>query len=106
MGGYDDCKVATLTASQGAATNGLNFPLRIHKVSIENADGAAQARADLFDAATVAGTSVVSIEAPLADGTTFKTYEATDFNPPIGCENGVSSTIAANTVCKVYYTRR
>jgi hypothetical protein len=103
---YDPCSVKTLTASQGASTNGLLFPLLVHKVSIENADGAAQARVDLFDAATAAGTAFVSVEAPLADGTTYKTYEATDFNPPIAVELGVSSTIAANTIVKVYYTRR
>jgi hypothetical protein len=105
----DACKVATMTASQGAATNGLNFPLLIHGVSVENADGAAQARVDLFDAATATGTSIVSIENnEVTDGTSsvFETHRHVPFIPPIAVELGVSSTLAANTVVKVYYTRR
>lgn len=106
MSSYDDCKVATITASQGAATNGLAFPLRIHAVAVEHADGTAQARADLFDAPAVAGTAIVSIENDLADGTTFRTHKFVSFNPPIGVEAGISSTIANSAVVKIYYTRR
>lgn len=103
---YDDCKVATITASQGASTNGLLFPLRVHKVVVEHADGTAQARVDLFDAAAAGGTAAISMEARLADGTTFTTLEISDFNPPLAVETGLSSTIANSAVVKVYYTRR
>jgi hypothetical protein len=103
---YDPCKVATITASAGAATNALAFPLLIHRVAVEHADGTAQARIDLFDAATATGTAIVSIELALADGTTFKTYESVGFNPPIAVETGVSSTVGNSAVTKIYYTRR
>lgn len=104
--GYDDCKVATITASAGASTNGLLFALRIHAVSLEHADGTAQARIDLFDAAAAGGTAIISIEMPLADGTTYGTHRHVTFDPPIAVETGVSSTVANSAVTKVYYTRR
>jgi hypothetical protein len=102
----DPCKVATITASAGAATNGLLFPLLIHAIAVEHADGAAQARIDLFDAATAAGTAIASIELCLADGAVFETHRQVNFNPPIAVETGVSSTVTNAAVTKVYYTRR
>src|SRR5688572_3834034 len=104
---YDPCKVATITASAGASTNGLLFPLLIHAIAVEHADGAAQARIDLFDAATAAGTAIVSIEmCEVSDGLAFETHRHVAFNPPIAVETGVSSTVANAAVTKVYYTRR
>lgn len=104
---YDPCKVATITASAGAPTNGLNFPLLIHAIALEHADGSAQARIDLFDAATATGTAIVSIEAcEVSDGAAFETHRQVNFDPPIAVETGVSSTVANSAVTKVYYTRR
>lgn len=107
MGGYDDCKVASLTASQGASTNGLSFPLRIHKVVGRHTDGSAQGRVQLYDAATATGTSIEDLTADeVSDGAAFEIDFERTYDPPIAIDTGVSSTLAANTTAKIYYTRR
>jgi hypothetical protein len=101
----DPCRVVTVTADNGAATNGLNFPLYIHKVTITHADGTAQAGALLYDAATVTGTPVIILRANLADGTTYDTKQSEDFPRPLYCQIGVSVDVVNSAVVKIYYTR-
>jgi hypothetical protein len=104
----DACKVATITASAGASTNGLNFPLYVHKVQLAHADGTAQARVELFDAATATGTAVIDVEAnEVTDGTSsvFEVNRQVDFPVPLFCENGLASTITNSAIAKVYYSR-
>jgi hypothetical protein len=109
MSSYDDCDVATITASAGSPTNGLNFGLRIHKIAVTHADGVAQSAVSLFDAATAAGTAKVIAKAnEVTDGTASRFEECyqQDFNPPVAFNVGVSSTITNAAVVKVYYTRK
>lgn len=109
MSTYDDCKVLTFTASQGASTNGVTFPIRIHKVAMTHADGTAQATVSLFDALTAVGTAVIILKAnEVTDGTAseYEDYTECDFNPPLLIETGLSTTIGNSGVVRVYYTRR
>lgn len=104
--GFNECKVAVLGAGQGASTNGLSFPLLVHAVSMRHADGSAQAAVDLYDAATATGTAVVSMEANLADGTTYETHQFVQFNPPLAFETGLSHATTNSPSTRVYYNRR
>lgn len=101
----DPCRVVTITADAGAATNALNFPLYIHKVVMTHADGTAQAGVLLYDAATVTGTSVITMRANATLAAAFETHQQEDFNPPLYCQIGVSADIVNSAVVKVYYTR-
>jgi hypothetical protein len=104
----DPCRVATITADAGAATNGLLFPLYVHKVVMTHADGSAQASVLLYDAATVTGTSVITMRAnEVTDGTSsvFEVHQQEDFSVPLYCQTGISADIGNSAVVKVYYTR-
>jgi hypothetical protein len=104
---YDDLYVHVVTADEAAASNGIvaKGRIRIHKVVLEHADGAAVLSAQLHNQLTVTGTAEISLTTNLADGTTFQRYTEANFNPPVPFSVGLSTNITGTGSCRIYYSR-
>lgn len=104
----DPVKQLRLTASQGAATNGITFPVLVHKVVLNSAGPATTiASALLFDAATATGTEKVRLQTDLYAAALARGMAVLDFNPPVPFDVGISTTISgsAGVTVDVYYNR-
>lgn len=104
---YDNVYVHVITADEAAASNGLvaKGAIKIHKVALEHADGAAVLAVQLHDQLTVTGTAEISLTTNLADGTTFQRYTEADFPSPVRFGVGLSINITGTGTCRIYYSR-
>ncbi len=100
---YEGCQVYVNTADANAA---LAFPLIVHRVEVEHADGATALSVQLHDAATVTGTAKCSVTTNLADGTTFQRQVGVNYPNGVNFDVGVSANITGTGTYRVYYTRR
>jgi hypothetical protein len=100
---YDDVLVYVGAASSNAILPAVG--LRIHKVVLQHADGAAALSIAIFDAATATGTAKIGLTTDLADGTTFNRQAEANFSPPVRFQDGVSVTVTGTGTYRIYYSR-
>lgn len=100
----DSLKVTSVTASNGAGSNGLSAHIYLHKIVLNHATGASQMHVAVYDNEDASGTIVAEVRANLADGTTYDTFTQCDFNPPLLIYEGISTTITNTGTVRFYYT--
>lgn len=109
MSNRDPVTILTLSQSDDAATNGILFPILIHKITMTpKLDASTNASAILYNAATATGTPFCQISTALRFAVTPDQLVQIDYDPPVPITAaGISSTIAgtAGLACKIHYTR-
>ena len=98
----DACMVYVNTADANAA---VGFPVIVHRVEVEHADGAAALSVQLHNAPTVTGNALCSVTTNLADGTTFQRQAAAEYPRGVLFDKGFSANITGTGTYRVYYTR-
>jgi hypothetical protein len=101
---HDNLEVYVGAASSNAIV-AAPFPVKVHKIVLQHADGAAVLAVAVFDAATATGTAKAGLTTNLADGTTFQRYAEANFDPPLRFGTGVSTTLTGTGTYRIYYSK-
>jgi hypothetical protein len=109
MSSYDPVTVANFTASNGAATNAITFPILVHKVVVHAVAAATtQASVLIYNATTASGAVLIELSTDMQYSLVGGAQAQSDFNPPVPFDSdGLSTTIAgsAGVDVSIYYTR-
>jgi hypothetical protein len=101
----DVALVSVTTASSNAIV--VSNAIRIHKVVLQNSNGSNAVSALLYDSASAAGTAIIGLITSYQGAVaSFELYKEANFDPPVFCQKGLSTTLAgSNVTCRIYYTR-
>ena len=105
---YDPVSVFVVTADSDGTSNGIvvkHGAIKIHKVVISGGASNVQLGVLIYDAASITGTSVISVQVPVvATASVFDSYQEVTFSPPVRLEVGLSIDVVNTGTVYVYYT--